>query len=569
MKKYLKALFLTAVLVASTPADATHEKNSMVENLEFLKHTLEDNYAPLEWKKSQVHLDLQKTFEFYKNEILTKNVTLKEFHQMARAFVNSTRDYHVKVMFYSTEEASLPFTVKAVGDRYFISWVDDKKLPAEIYGITVGDELLTFDNRPTHQVVTELMETSGPTANYKTDQSLVAEGSLTSRKGMLGDVVPRGPVNITVKSALDGSKSSYQLIWDYEPEQIAAPPAKNISRFAAARQPVKTKPVKELLKGEMVSPVAQAYMKEDPIPGSIGGKYSYLPLLGGPEWFDDHNVFVAYIYENDNGHKIGYIRIPGYHSTGEGKAIEAEDLQHFGETINYLQANTDALVLDQLHNPGGYLHYVHILTSMLTDRPLTTPKHRIAINQQSVWEATNILKEIEKEMEKEKYGDEYRYIDSLSAHQQLLFIREYFRFIVSEWNAGRTVTAPTHLHGCDYVLPHPKYRYTKPILMLVDEMDFSGGDFAPAILQDNNRAVIFGTRTAGAGGFVGSATFLNQTGIAMLRYTGSLAERADTMPIEDLGVTPDIPYELTVDDVQYGYQGMVDSINAAVEQLIE
>ena len=42
--------------------------------------------------------------------------------------------------------------------------------------------------------------------------------------------------------------------------------------------------------------------------------------------------------------------------------------------------------------------------------------------------------------------------------------------------------------------------YTKPLMVMVDEFSASGADMFPAIIQDNHRGPIFGTRTMGAGG---------------------------------------------------------------------
>ena len=44
--------------------------------------------------------------------------------------------------------------------------------------------------------------------------------------------------------------------------------------------------------------------------------------------------------------------------------------------------------------------------------------------------------------------------------------------------------------------------YTKPLMVMVDEFSASGADMFPAIIQDNHRGSIFGTRTMGAGGSV-------------------------------------------------------------------
>ncbi len=45
------------------------------------------------------------------------------------------KDYHVDVTFFSTEQASLPFSVRGVEGRYFIDWLDPLRLSPSHYDI--------------------------------------------------------------------------------------------------------------------------------------------------------------------------------------------------------------------------------------------------------------------------------------------------------------------------------------------------------------------------------------------------------------------------------------------------
>ena len=110
--------------------------------------------------------------------------------------------------------------------------------------------------------------------------------------------------------------------------------------------------------------------------------------------------------------------------------------------------------------------------------------------------------------------------------------------------------------------------YTKPILVLVNRLDFSG-DFFPAILQDNKRALIMGSPTAGAGGYVNKVVFPNMNGISYFSYTVSMAERKNSQPIENLGVAPDIYYEITENDLASRYEEYSEAILKVVDTMVE
>jgi C-terminal processing protease CtpA/Prc len=86
-------------------------------------------------------------------------------------------------------------------------------------------------------------------------------------------------------------------------------------------------------------------------------------------------------------------------------------------------------------------------------------------------------------------------------------------------------------------------------------------------MQDNKRATLFGTRTAGAGGFIREVKYPNQVGIDHFVMTGSIAVRADKQPIENLGVHAEIQYAPTASDLKDGFKEYAAAVNAAITRL--
>jgi hypothetical protein len=211
------------------------------------------------------------------------------------------------------------------------------------------------------------------------------------------------------------------------------------------------------------------------------------------------------------------------------------------------------------------------LASMLAIQPLATPRHRIAITQAEVLEATATiakLKTVKTDADAKKAfltDNEQSFPVSYEFAQ---FSLNFSRFIVSEWKAGRKLTNPYWLEGVDHINPG-RTHYSKPILLLINQLDFSGGDFFPAILQDNKRVTILGTRTAGAGGYVNDIAVPNNVGVDSFRCTESIAERVDQNPIENLGVKPDVDYSMVDSDYQGNYQAYAKAIQGAIVTLIK
>ncbi len=541
-------------------------KERMLRDLDFIRNTFEVKYAPAEWKRRYSGWDLETEIERAKDFVrYSDEVSIKSYQHAVREFILSTKDYHVGVHFWSTEWAALPFRVCGADGKYFITFIDRARLPARSFPFKVGDELVKFDGRPTNEVIQELKAREVGDASPLTDQAL-AEIYLTRRSGAAGLIVPRGPVTITVASGETNKLSSYQIIWDYSPERIKDTPIKSLTPDVV---PASTALADHsFFKKKLHVPHLETLNKSYPNcacedPNDIGARRSFIPDLGPKRWESDpSDPFHAYLFEAPDGRLIGYVRIPHYH----GGALE---VQAFARTIAYLEENSEALVLDQVNNPGGSVFYMYALASLLTQQPLYTPKHRTTLTQEDVAFAL----EYERVFECIRSDSDARLVlgDTMEGYpityQTSQFMLNFFRFIMEEWNDGRTLTRPYYLYGVDCINPHPGVRYSKPILLLVNHLCFSGGDFLPAIFQDNRTLTIFGSKTAGAGGYVDGCSFQNIFGVAEINFTASLAERIDKNPIENLGVTPDIRYDLTEDDLKDDFHGYVEAVLEAVKEL--
>lgn len=563
------ALAFTGPVVHQPVSDQARQK--MVEELDTIRNIFEVTYAPTDWKKTFSNWSLDEEIEKAQARVLgSEELTVKEFQRIVRDFFHSACDYHVGVYFHSTEMAMLPFSVRGAEGRYFISYIDHEQLSPSHCPFTIGDELIAFDGRPVQEVIAEIIEMEQRKATTMTDERF-AEIWLTHRFGFTGAHVPKGPVTITVQTARGGT-TSYQLIWNYFPESIGNTLSMGMQTTPTRSQGKEKRDLRaSLLKLVASKPMRLSWDKyrhelspcayDDP--NALGIREGFLPLLGKVLWENDQDSFFhAYLFEGPDRHLIGYVRIPHY-TAGE------EEAQEFGMLMARFEEMSDSLVIDQLNNPGGSVFFAYALTSMLTDQPLSTPRHRMKISYEDVAMAVDFLPELE-EIRSDAEAQETlgETIGGYPvSYQFVCFIVDYFRFTISEWYAGRTLTTPHHLYGVDHINPHPYYRYTKPILMLTNELDFSGGDFVPAILQDNKRVTILGTRTAGAGGYVLNTHYPNRFGILAFTHTGSIAERIDNNPIENLGVTPDIEYQITQEDLQSRYNPYVEKVRETLKTL--
>lgn len=573
--------------LAPAPAEANETQRRMVRSLYQVASVFAEQYAPLDMKKDRFQLDLKREYDKAKAAVLANpDITTRQFQDLLAALVASMRDYHVSISFHSTESSKLPFQVGGAEGRYYLTFIDREKLPAEAFPFKMGDEVVSFNGVPTAEAVKELAARA-PGNTAQTDLRM-AELFLTNRRRARGDKdIPKGAAQVVIRSK--GRFYKVTMLWDYTPELIAQDvPARNAGLlepegFGGASAPAGGGFLSSVGKAvvaavhPLVDLFASLRAEAADNPFMIGARKSFVPRLGQVLWEskdDDH--FHAYIFKTKEGRKMGYIRIAAYDG-------DNEEVKEFAKVMAKFQAQTDALVIDQVSNPGGSLFYLYGLASHLTDKPLATPHHRLIIGEGDAHQSAELLLNLMREQKKSKEAKEREKARSkkkkeeepnaggypITAKFMQLMVRSA-QFVLEQFNSGKRYTDPIHISGVDEIDPAPKEeeRYTKPILLLTNALDFSGGDFFPAIMQDNKRATIMGVRTAGAGGIVRPFS-VNQFGIDRLSATTSLAQRANGQPIENLGVTPDVPYEMTAKDLRTGFAEYRWNILKALKGLLE
>ena len=195
------------------------------------------------------------------------------------------------------------------------------------------------------------------------------------------------------------------------------------------------------------------------------------------------------------GLRIGYLRFPNFAppTPALGQPSAVNELEN---EIRYFQQNTDGLVVDVMRNTGGGCYMLDAARRLI---PYTFYF----------------------------FGEEIRptldRINSLTALRQLAeranadqWVIQLYDAYLSQLNSayreyrGRTGSIP----ACSSPMPGRPFNpasfenepsavvYTKPLIVLVDEFSTSAGDIFPAMLQDNGRGPLVGTRTNGAGGSV-------------------------------------------------------------------
>jgi C-terminal processing protease CtpA/Prc len=160
----------------------------------------------------------------------------------------------------------------------------------------------------------------------------------------------------------------------------------------------------------------------------------------------------------------------------------------------------------------------------------------------------------------------------------------FLKEVQQAYSENRGMTGPLPL--CTQTLDRPAAKdsrgnviaYTKPLIVLTDEMSASGADAFPAMLQDAQRGLIVGWRTMGAGGDVIDVPATTYSG-GNTRVTESLMIRKNPVMtsdfpaapyVENIGVRPDIQIDyMTKENLLQKGKPFVDAFTQVIVDQIK
>lgn len=565
MKRFLS---LATVLLCLLPLCAQAQMTTEQRLLDFqhLAGVFAQQYGPYEFKRDLFGVDLFK-IQPWVDRIRAAKTDI-EYYEIQAEYIASLKDTHSSATNRSTFVASVPIDADVYEGKVLVDFIDRTALPIAGYPFAIGDEVVSLDGRPVEYWLSELSRTV-VFANERATRRLAAQ-YLFYR---VQSVYPRAPevgdkLRVEIRRAATGSLETYELDWEKSgyPLTSAGPvPSPNAraqgrtsdtARLNHYGLPMGTAPMLESLQTKSWNPAAFGAQRMR----GLGRRNPYFTL---PQGFQVRlgsrtgDFHFSGIYPS-GGKRIGYLRFPNFSPANDFTALN----ELFAE-VTFLNANTDGLVLDLTRNTGGNC-YAEDAMDLLIPYPYFALGDQLRATRFVLTQAEAQLTELE----------------GLGLPDELM---EQFRLIVQgvrdayKQNRGLTDVLP----GCTLTLERDTARdrfgntlaYSKPLIVLTDELSISYADYAAAILQEAGRGPLFGYRTNGAGGAVfglntgfysESYTTVTWTIGARNRYIGT-DDYGTTNRLENIGVRPDIPFDyMTRDNLMSGGKLFTDAFTQAI-----
>ncbi len=547
MKIRIPRLGALAVVWAAL-ASAQLTPDQKIFDFEHLASMMAKYYAPYEWKRDVMGFDLYNVAPWL--ERVRKSRDDLEFYELMAEYVAALRDSHSMYTVPSDFVASIGLGVDLYDGRYLIESIDRTRLPEARYPFQIGDEVVSLDGKAPEEWVAAISKW-GTMANPRGTRRVAASFLFSREQAYMPRAHEIGETARVVVRRESGATETYDLPWVKTgvPLTAAGPvpwPRKAVRHMAEAAPP------------HYLQPLLALQNKQVRMKGRVRGWGARTPVYALPESFTQRlgrasaDFHYSGTYEAD-GKRIGFLRIPSFSPPNTSAAV-----RELTAEIAWMQQNTHGLVVDVTRNPGGGC-YGETALSLVIPYPYRTIGDEIRPSQA-------LIRSFEASLNQARAARAEQWtIDLLES------LLGYLRTAYRE-NRGRTGAMPLCTLSLD-VTPTPSAAYSKPLIVLIDELTVSYAEVFAAVIQDAARGPLVGMRTDGAGGAVGSgpAGYYSEGDAS---YSISLGTRKapvatsdypTTSYIENVGVRPDVTLDsMTRENLITRGQPYVDAFTAAI-----
>lgn len=470
-------------------------------------------------------------------------------------FISNFRDAHVSLAapFASdvTRSFSIPLLVMPV-EQTFVVYAVGKSVSAQVQK---GEELLSIDGASVASLMTKFAKYVG-TPNPLSSGHMTAE-LVTFRPSYLSaGLKDKAPVVLQLRRA-DGTVHKETLAWAQGPQFI--PPASvavvpSLGKSDKKNLTAMSTRAERTVNGELTQFGARVpFFMTPAVKTALRITAEVKPSLAALQKVkltqadaDAVNYFaVTYAF---SGKKYLLVRLPDYQPSDANKA-----LAYLTALFSEQQDNVDALILDQTHNPGGSIGFAAGVVSLLTKKTINGYVQRMHGDRQWIGSYERAARSV-------------RANDPNDPSAATFDARA--RLVDEAYSSNKSLSDFIPFFFDNQLIEADPAHWTKPVMVLADELSVSCADFVPLLVQANSVGTLFGQRTMGGGGNVEEVAVLTNTqaSLSISRGLGSVYDPTGAYPeariIEDNGVTPDVTYSHTLADYRAGYVGYVQAFNS-------
>ncbi|HKA02033.1 MAG TPA: S41 family peptidase [Candidatus Solibacter sp.] len=561
------ASLIVLVSIGASPGLAQLTLDQKFADFQALAALYAKRYGPMEWKRDALGVDLFNIGTWLEKVQASKDDL--DFYEIMVDYVASLNDAHSGYSLPSNFQASLGFTVDLYDGKLLVDSISRSRLPASDFGFQVGYELVSIDGQDAQKILDGLLRYE-IAANPRSTRRLAAmllplrpQSRMPHAADVpdVSSVVFRTPADDLQTYAIPWLKTGLPLT---AVGQYVTPGATGgAARPAAAEvdltddQPAYLDVLNRLQNCRLPDRAVLGFGAQVPVFTT-----SLLPGFTQRLGKTSADIFYSGVFDV-SGHKVGYIRIPSFSPSSTTLAVALFQIE-----IAYFQANTDALVVDVMRNPGGSGSYVNaLLAYVMPTQWRAIPFELRATSEWVVAISSSVVA-----------------ATGATDQKTVALLTNIKNEITAANHAMRGRTNPIPLD--DIVIDRQPatdskgnvIAYTKPITVLVDELTASAGDVFAATIQDNARGQLFGYRTMGAGGNVES-WYAGSYSLGIASVTESLMNRknpivTDEYPaapyVENIGVRPEIVVDyMTRDNLLQGGKPFLDALVAVVSAQIQ